>query len=430
MPRKAVPANPQQPAKTGSAAPIITGFAPLAIALVAGHVALPSAMVSLSQQLSAPVPLLTTNQPVDWWFVFKFNASGGSECGSGAQRACPFGGMVQPYPKFGQQFAYASSASPILQRSGGCVGDSTTDPVGATFDQVYNGHPFYVLWNDQFDGDPIHTEEAPTGHSKGMLAWNADGNGVVMQVSTPSWPGSGSTGHPRKADGNTLGCVKDNDVLVSQHFFSLRLTKDDVLNVAKGLLNASVATDPTNLQIVNNGGPSEIQAVVQGLGKHSPSKSPINVTLSSGVRFISKPSKLEVPPWQMVSALLGGEPLRVASWYTRPEIPSTTAGTAMGCWDASLGKPGDVEIATSGTWDGASIGFLGMPEPDGNHAKVGVSTGTHPWAIFGDLNQQGSIVEGKCGSSQNGRGGTFYVVENADLAKSVTELLKGERASQ
>jgi deoxyribonuclease II len=286
-----------------------------------------------------------------------------------------------------------------------------------------------VLWNDQFDGDPIHTQESPTGHSKGMLAWNADGNGVVMQVSTPSWPGSGSADHPRKTDGNTLGCVKDNDVLVSQHFFSLRLTKDDVVNVAKGLVNASVATDPTNPQIVNNGGPSEIQAVVQTLGKHSPSKSPMDVMLSTGVRFLSKPSKLEVPPWQMVSAVLGGEPLRVASWYTLPEIPSTTAATAMGCWDASLGKPGDVEIATSGTWNGTPIGLLGMPEPDGNHAKVGVSTGTHSWAIFGDLNQQGSI-EGKCDSSQNGRGGTFYVVENANLAKSVTELLKGDRAPQ
>ena len=438
MPRKAAASNSQQPAKTGSVAPIITGLAPLAIALVVGNVGLPSATPATAsaptvrpseQAVTAPVPLLGKGQAVDWWFVFKFNAATGPECG-GAQRTCPFGGMVQPYPKFSQQFAYASSENPMLQKAGGCLGDTTTDPVGATFEQVYDGQPFYVLWNDQFDGDPIHTKAAPAGHSKGMLAWDADGNGVVMQVSTPSWPGSGNAGHPRKTDGNTLGCVDDNDVLVSQHFFSLRLTKDDVVTVAKGLVNASVATDTTNPQIVNNGGPSEIQAVVHGLGNLSQSKSPINVMLSSGVRFISKPSKLEVPPWQMVSALLGGEPLRVASWYTRPEIPSTVAGTAMGCWDPSLGKPGAVEIATTGTWDAASIGLQGMPEPDGNHAKVGVSTGTHPWAIFGDLNQQGSIVDGKCGSSQNGRGGTFYVVENANLAKSVTELLKGESAPQ
>jgi hypothetical protein len=40
-----------------------------------------------------------------------------------------------------------------------------------------------------------------------------------------------------------------------------------------------------------------------------------------------------------------------------------------------------------------------------------------------------ALVEGRCGTTQNGHGGTFYVVENANLAKSVTALLKGDRAS-
>jgi Deoxyribonuclease II len=285
-----------------------------------------------------------------------------------------------------------------------------------------------VVWNDQFDGDPMNTEASPAGHSKGVLAWDAQGNGVVMQVSTPSWPASGSIDHARKNDGNTLGCVKDNDVLVSQHFFSLKLTKDDVTAVLKGLSNASVVTDPSNPQIVNNGGPAEIQTLIRDLGQHSQGKTATDVTLSSGVRLISKPSKLQTPPWQMVSALLGGEPLRVASWYTRPEIPSTTATTAVACWDSSLGKPGAVENATTGTWAGTTIGLEGMPEPDGNHAKVGVSTGSHTYAIFGDMNQQGAL-SGKCASSQNGRGGLFYVVEDATLAKSVRDLLKGDTAA-
>ena len=42
-----------------------------------------------------------------------------------------------------------------------------------------------------------------------MLAWDDSGKGFVMQVSTPSWPGSGSEKRPRKNDGNTLGCVKN-----------------------------------------------------------------------------------------------------------------------------------------------------------------------------------------------------------------------------
>ncbi len=339
----------------------------------------------------APVPLLASGQPVNWWFVFKFNAESFPQCG-GPLRTCLFGGAVQPYRSFGQQFAFASSADGTLRQGPGCAGDTTIDPLGATFDQVFSGKFFYVLWNDQFYGDPLQTQYAPWGHSKGMLAWNEDGNGMVLQVSTPSWPASGSAREPRKTDGNTLGCVTDDNVLVSQHFFALKLNQADVVIVLKAVANASVVTDPGNLQIVNNGGPAEIQALVDSLGKESRSKTATKDTLSSGVLLISKPSGLNVPPWQMVSALLGGEPLRVASWWTKPEIPTTTVSTPIGCWDRSLGRPGAVEIATTGTWQGKTLGFEGVAEPEGNHAKIGVSTCGRADVIFGDMNQQGTLV--------------------------------------
>jgi hypothetical protein len=420
----------------------------------------------------APVPLLQSGQPVDWWFVFKFNAASFPECG-GPQRICPFGGTVQPYGSFGQQFAFASSADGTLRQGGGCAGDTTTDPLGATFDQVYNGKFFYVLWNDQFYGDPIQTQFSPAGHSKGMLAWNDDGNGMVLQVSTPSWPASGSSNEPRQTDGNTLGCVRDNNVLVSQHFFALKLNQADIVIVLKALANASVVTDPAKFQIVNNGGPADIQELVRGLGEVSKSKTATKATLSSGVLLISKPSDLNVPPWQMVSALLGGEPLRVATWWADPEIPTTTSATPVGCWDQSLGKPGAVEIATTGTWQGKTLGFEGVAEPEGNHAKIGVSTWWRsyiavgamdqqgmlpepycdnadsrpecsggfrricpfgicrlPYVIFGDMNQQGTLSGPNCHSSQNGRGGLFFVVQNPQLFNSVRDLLQGQTAPQ
>jgi hypothetical protein len=70
-----------------------------------------------------------------------------------------------------------------------------------------------------------------------------------------------------------------------------------------------------------------------------------------------------------------------------------------------------------------------LAEPEGNHAKIGVSTGTnHTYAIFGDMNQQGSLSGPNCDSSQNGRGGMFYVVNNATLANSVGNLIKGASA--
>jgi hypothetical protein len=55
-----------------------------------------------------------------------------------------------------------------------------------------------------------------------------------------------------------------------------------------------------------------------------------------------------------------------------------------------------------------------------------VSTGTHSYAIFGDMNQQGSLTT--CTSSQDARGGLFFVVDNAQLHDSVRDLIQGDSA--
>lgn len=382
---------------------------------------------------SAPLPLVAFGQPVDWWFTFKLNSGKFPDC-AGGKRACPFGGTVQKF-KDGQQYAFASNESPTLKQGTGCVGNTNGDPVGATFEQVYNGSFYYVIWNDQFYQDPkikgcSASCGAPWGHSKGMLAWNDAGDGVVMQVSTPSWPAAGSKSHPRKTDGNTLGCTKDDDVEVSQHFFALKLNKSDLVQVLTALQNASVVTDPSNPQIVSNGGPADVQQLVSSLGVRSKNTAVITVTLSSGVQLISKPSNLNVPPWQMVSAVLGGIDLRTATWWATPFIPTTTASTKVKCWDESLSKPGAVQIATSGSWNGQTIGLTGGASPDHNHAKIGVSlSGNESLSIFGDMNQQGTLSGPSCKSSQNGRGGLFYVVNNKELSDSVGQLITGATAS-
>jgi hypothetical protein len=392
-----------------------------------------------SPACDAPYPMLEKGHPVDWWFVFKFNTAKFPKCGGGVDgRSCPFGGTPGTYTSFGQQYAYASAESSTLATGlPQCLGDGTDDPVGATFDEVYNGGYYYVLWNDQPYGDPALENcsgdgcSAPWGHSKGMLAWNDQGEGFVMQVSTPDWPLSGSAKYPRKKDGNTLGCTLDDDVEVSQHFFALRLSKADLVTVLQGLQNASVVTEPSGTstpEIVNNGGPQDVQALVSSLGKQSQSVTPQNTVLSSGVRLISKPSALHVPPWQLVSAELGGVSLRAATWWTTPAIPSTTADSTVSCWSPTLGTPGAVDIATSGEWANVTYSLKGGLGTDSNHAKIGVSTsGTEHYAIFGDENQQGTL-SGNCGSSQNGRGGMFFVMDNSELAASMTGLIAGASA--
>ncbi len=402
----------------------------LASALIGGVLCLATAAwyVAPYWSIATPVPLLAAGQPADWWFAYKFNAAAFPGCGSDIQRVCTFGGALQQYRKFGQQFALISNVDGLLRQGHGCIGTSTLDPVGATFNQVYSGRPFYVLWNDQFDGDPLPSESSPWGHSKGLLAWDRNGDGFVMQVSTPSWPGSGSFQYPRKTDGNTLGCLRENDLESGQHFFALKLNQKDVIQVLNALANAKVVTDLQKPQLVHNGGPAEIQRQVSKLADQTISSHATMTRLSSGVRIISKAPNLHVPPWQMVSALLGGEPLRTATWWASPKIPTTTAGKTPACWDPFLGTPGAVEVAVDGNVLGSPLSFHGGATPDSNHAKIGVSIGAHPYAIFGDMNQQGTLDGPNCGSSQNGRGGLFYVVEDANLSASVRDLIRGGTA--
>ncbi len=383
---------------------------------------------------TVPMPLLERGHPVEWWFVFKFNSAAFPACPGEARRDCLFGGATQNYRWFSQQYVYATNENPTLRDGSGCAGDTTTDPIGATFAEVYNDSFYYLLWNDQFYGDPAikgcgMSCSAPWGHSKGMLVWNKEGEGFVMQVTTPSWPASGNKMFPRRTDGNTLGCIKDDNVKVSQHFFALRLTKGDLIKILKALQNASVVTDPKNQQIVHNGGPADVQALVQGLGVKSKSESDTKAELSSGVEVISKPSRLHVPPWQLVSAELGGVPLRAATWWANPKIFTTTASSHIACWKSSLEDPGPVEIATSGSWDGKVFSLKGGGGPNFNHAKIGISlAGNEHYSVFGDMNQQGSALGPRCSSSQNGRGGLFYVIDNMKLHESLEKLLTGSSA--
>lgn len=403
-------------------------------------VAISLGVACLSYAADAPKPLLEKGKVVDWWFAFKFNTKAFPSCDAGAKRVCPFGGEVQDYSRgFSQQYAVATQGK-ALKKGNFCLGDTVKDPLGATFDQVFNGSAFYVIWNDQFYNDPDIPGckgktfcDAPWAHSKGMLTWNEDGDGFVLQVTTPNWPGAGSKKFERSRNGNTLGCITNDDVpqnnvWVSQHFFALKLNKADVLLVLDALQNAGVVTDHDDNsehreQIVNNGGPSDIQDKVNELGLLSKSKTATKVELSTGVQLISKPAAMNVPPWQMVSALLGGVSLRVATWYSQSKIPDTEGNTKPECWDDSLGAPGPVKNITTGSFAGKTFGLAGGPSPDRNHAKIGVAASGN-LVIFGDMNQEGTLDGPKCKVKQNARGGLFYVVRDGEVAKSLRSMMK------
>ena len=64
----------------------------------------------------------------------------------------------------------------------------------------------------------------------------------------------------------------------------------------------------------------------------------------------------------------------IETWWTKPEIPTTTDSTPISCWDPSLSRPGSVEIVTSGQFKGMTFRLTGGSGPDFNYAKIGVST--------------------------------------------------------
>lgn len=389
---------------------------------------------------SVLAPLLGDGSSVDWWFAYKTNTASFPECST--KRKCIFGGEVQDYPRgYSLQYLLASGVngktSP-LELQTDCLG-SGSDPVAKTFAQIFDGDaPNYVIWNDQFYDDPHLTISpscgkacgSPWGHSKGALAWDSNGAGFVLQVSTPDWPGNGDGSTRRAHEGNTLGCLADDNAKVGQHFFALRLaTAADTKAVIQALQRASVATDPSNSQLVKlSTGPSDLADLVKNLGKVDASPDPYHASISvASVSLIAKPHSLAIPPWQLVSSITQ-QPLRVATWFAAPKILSAKAGTP-GCWDKSLSDPKEVQTALSGQWDGKVMGMKGSTSPNGNHAKIGHSLGGS-LSMFGDMNQEGSYqpADAKCTASQNGRGGLFFVLDDAVLHDDMHHLLTGDTA--
>ena len=127
------------------------------------------ALAQLGTTFSSPSALVMGQEPVDWIFVFKLNA-GGFATDAAVPRDCAFGGQPKSYPKFSQAFATASSLDPVLKDGTGLAGTSASDPLGATFGEIYASSLHFVVWNDQFYQHPAiagcsDSCSAPWGHS-------------------------------------------------------------------------------------------------------------------------------------------------------------------------------------------------------------------------------------------------------------------------
>ena len=410
-----------------------------------------------------PVPLDAAGRAADWWFVFKGNAQKFPGCKTDAARKCQFGGSKIQGKPWGTQYGFAKAGDTVLAEGPDCLGDSPGDPLSRTFAEIYNGAAHYVIWNDQFHNDPQPDRNVPWGHSKGFIAWDRNGDGFVVQGTTPGWPIAGRPNLDKGKGGNTLGCTFGDDVEYSQDFFAVRLSKADLLIVIEAMGVASVVTDPNDLQLVDTGvtpeairnqskpanvsdAEWEVANKVAMLNVVSKAATVYKAALSvrSGViTVIAKPPAVVAPPWQIVSAELGAIDLRVANWSgPAPSIGSKTSSPMITCWDKSLpAHYGTVEIAATGRLFGQVVGLdapgaadvgtdasgqpLHLEGPDHNHAKFAISK-TGNISIFGDMNQQGlaSYVkdQSECGVHQDARGGMFFVLDDANMHKVLASV--------
>src|ERR1700753_1344089 len=84
----------------GNAVRVAAALVPVAVAGVSNTLGLAhtppqqtaATTTHVSQSAGVPMPLVATNHPVNWWFVFKLNGAAFPKCGGGDIRTCPFGG--------------------------------------------------------------------------------------------------------------------------------------------------------------------------------------------------------------------------------------------------------------------------------------------------------------------------------------------------
>src|SRR5205823_881461 len=110
------------------------------------------------------------NEPHTWVLAFKLN---GQTFPTPPVSTCLFGGTPQ-HKTASLQYALAQSDFSALLPGPGLIGTGLSDPVGATFNEIYNSALNFIVWNDQLYGHPVIAGcgtscSGPWGHSKGVI---------------------------------------------------------------------------------------------------------------------------------------------------------------------------------------------------------------------------------------------------------------------
>lgn len=261
----------------------------------------------------------------------------------------------------------------------------------------------------------------------------------------------------------------DNNARFAQSFFGSTLSASTMLDMAPALARARLCGAGTNTckngtagHIVDFNCASEhtrgsdwsiLDTAFSGTSTKEDSTS-LSVTTAgakpTALELVVKAEQNEVPPWLHVAHTLGAD-LAVASWvegsygsgsicagddYSGATNQMCLADDALAlALDPSTGGASQsVENALAATFtiNGTRRSWAlwgDLTSDTASHAKYAVeSSAVEPGAssagyvVSGDMNQQGFPCSTSCSGSQNGRGGLFFGVQDAELQASVQDL--------
>ena len=402
-------------------------------------------------------PLDPNGNPVDWWLALKLPTSAFPQGGCCENAACPSSSKTSA----GLCYLYADANNPQFTFRT-CLGQpGQSDPLSNTLNQVWllNGIQFQ-LWNDQWGDGQMHDPNnksqgcnAPGAHSKGALAYDTDGNGWYLNLSTPYFPDMSAL-----PPDNSLGCQIDNNLLLAQHFFCFSLDQQnfEALAAAMTVPNFCALCVPSDscqsVDVATTLGQDISLAFAHDSGDGSTDNVTVTLQTRGGmpITAVLKGDTSNTSPWSLVATALGTDLTVVNYWLSEPTLPTLCAGDV---WDGSC-------IGSGNTINGSSLYFndynvenvlqltaspsnvTGLPggneiswsaTESENHMKWGISTPrttsiTNPYlCVFGSMNQEGSAGRNACGSScssgENGRGGDFFAFSNQALWTSLRNLI-------
>ena len=345
-------------------------------------------------------PLDGNGAPVDWWFLLKLPQ--GAPC---AGCAAPCGNADR---KTGSCYLYADSNNPTLRMHTALKFDCLSGPNNPATRTLRQAAPQMLVWNDQATDTSIPGKyadncSAPKAHSKGA-AYMSNGNGFILNTSTPNFP---------DPDSSTLGCQSTNNTLVSQHMFCFAV---DAANMDKW----RAAVTAARLCVIAS---KNFEYSAPATPRLPTQDVDIRTVKGMDIRLLVKSAADDYIPWDMVARRLGSN-LSVLSWYASPRTAPLCAGAPSACLaDSATTAANSVGIVTKITLPDKSFSWCGRGLPNGlsNHAKVAVSTGADPWVVAGSMNMQGTLDD-TCESSQLGRGGEFYAFRHPALHASLSAL--------